>query len=359
MFERYFFSTIRGLLIVALITVCLRAQRATVPIDPIDAVLNAFRSHPVVALGEGGHGNNQGHEFLLALIRDRRFPEVVNDIVVEFGNSRYQGLIDRFENGENIAEPELQRVWQDTTQPFATFDLPIYEEFFQAVRSINQALPTKKRVHVWLGEPPIDWTVVKTREDAAKWLAFRDSHPVDVIRQEVANGRHALVLYGGMHFVRKRLEFNFQPTSSQYWTITNRLEDIPPKIRVFTVWTNTYANLEQIQPEVGSWPKPRLVVLRGTPLGAADFTFFYPFDDSRVSERDGKLVPIPKEMWRKLSMEDLFDAILYVGRPADITYAKASAQLCANQAYLTMRTSRLRLAGFTTAADRFAEQCGK
>jgi hypothetical protein len=78
-----------------------------------------------------------------------------------------------------------------------------------------------------------------------------------------------------------------------------------------------------------------------------------------VSEREGTLVPIHKEDWRKLSMEDMFDAILYLGRPADITYSKVSAQLCANQAYLTMRASRLRLAGFVTAADRFAEQCGK
>src|SRR4051812_37298087 len=161
MFERYL-SAIRGLLFVtlitaALITVCLHAQRAAVPIDPIDAVLNAFTSHRVVALGEGAHGNNQGHAFVLALIRDQRFPEVVSDIVVEFGNSRYQKLIDRFENGESVPEPELQRVWQDTTQPFATFDLPIYAEFFQAVRAINQGLPKEKRVRVWLGEPPIDW----------------------------------------------------------------------------------------------------------------------------------------------------------------------------------------------------------
>ena len=76
-----------------------------------------FSSHAVVALGEGGHGNIQGHEFSLALIKDPRFPGIVNDIVVEFGNWRYQALIDRFENGEDIAEPDLQRVWQDTTQP--------------------------------------------------------------------------------------------------------------------------------------------------------------------------------------------------------------------------------------------------
>jgi hypothetical protein len=132
-----------------------------------------------------------------------------------------------------------------------------------------------------------------------------------------------------------------------------------PRIRVFTIWTNTYADLEPLQHEVGSWPTPRLVVLRGTPIGAADFTFFYPFDDSRASEHEGTLVAIPKEKWRKRSMEDVVDAMLYVGRPADITYAGASAALCADEAYTTMRSSRLRLAGFTTAADRFAERCGE
>jgi hypothetical protein len=137
------------------------------------------------------------------------------------------------------------------------------------------------------------------------------------------------------------------------------LEDVEPKIRVFTIWTNTYANLETLQPDVSSWPKPSLVLLRGTPMGAADFTFFYPFDNSRVAQRDGKFVPIPKEEWHKLAMEDQFDAILYVGRPAEITYSKMSPELCAEKAYMAMRTSRLRLAGFTAGADGFAEQCGK
>jgi hypothetical protein len=58
-------------------------------------------------------------------------------------------------------------------------------------------------------------------------------------------------------------------------------------------------------------------------------------------------------------MEDVFDAMLYIGGTADITYAKVPAPLCADKAYLAMRTSRLRLTGFTTAADQFAEECGK
>jgi hypothetical protein len=47
-------------------------------------------SFPIVALAEGGHGNEQAHAFRLALIRDPRFPSVVNDLVGECGKARYQ-----------------------------------------------------------------------------------------------------------------------------------------------------------------------------------------------------------------------------------------------------------------------------
>jgi erythromycin esterase-like protein len=93
------------------------APRAAVPVDPIGRVLEAFQAHPVVALGEGGHGNEQTHRFRLALIRDPRFAATVNDIVVESGSARYQAVMDRFVSGENVPYDLLEHVWQDTTQP--------------------------------------------------------------------------------------------------------------------------------------------------------------------------------------------------------------------------------------------------
>lgn len=77
--------------------------RPAVPIEPIAAIIDAFRTHNVVALGEP-HGNEQGHAFRLALIRDPRFAATVNDIVVECGNARYQDLMDRFIRGEDVPD---------------------------------------------------------------------------------------------------------------------------------------------------------------------------------------------------------------------------------------------------------------
>ena len=110
------------------------------PAVGVDAVLDALRGHPVVALGDN-HGNEQVHALRLALIRDPRFQALVNDIVVEFGTARYQDVMDRFVRGEEVPYPALRRVWQDTTQPEYEWDLPIYEEFFRAVRKVNESAP--------------------------------------------------------------------------------------------------------------------------------------------------------------------------------------------------------------------------
>jgi hypothetical protein len=56
--------------------------QASKPLEPIGAIVDAFRSHRLVALGEGMHGNEQGHAFRAALVRDLRFAGTVNDIVV-------------------------------------------------------------------------------------------------------------------------------------------------------------------------------------------------------------------------------------------------------------------------------------
>src|SRR5215510_9040035 len=96
-----------------------------VPVEAFSAIFDAFKTHPIVALGEGPHGNEQGHAFRLALIRDPRFAATVNDIVVEFGSARYQELMDRFVAGADVPDDELRHVWQDTTVATPAWDRPI------------------------------------------------------------------------------------------------------------------------------------------------------------------------------------------------------------------------------------------
>ena len=166
-------------------------------------VLDAFRTHAVVALGEGGHGNEQAHRFRLALIRDPRFSAMVNDIVVESGSARYQDVMDRFVRGDNVPADVLARAWRDTTQPTDIWDLPIYEKMFRAVRVVNASLPRERQLRVLLGDPPVEWENIRTLGDLNKWAGQRDSHAAEVVRREViAKKRRALLVFGDDHLAK-------------------------------------------------------------------------------------------------------------------------------------------------------------
>ena len=338
------------------------APKAAVPLDAVSAVVDAFRSHPIVALGDGAHGNEQAHAFRLSLIRDPRFAATVDDIVVECGNARYQDVMDRFVAGDDVSDASLRNVWRNTTTPTTLWDLPIREEFFRAVRLVNASLPQERRLRILLGDPPIDWDSVHTRGDYEKWLALRDSFPADVVEREViAKKRRALVIYGDMHFQRKNLMSNYDMGDPLALGIVNLLEGRDTS--VFSIWTNTDANLDldTLQPDVASWRLPALAILRGTILGAADFTFYYPFKVPRLTIRDGKpdfSSPVPTEQWRSLRMEDQFDAVLYLGRRASLTSSRLSPSVCQDTEYIRGRLARMALAGLPQSeADRLKQIC--
>lgn len=97
-------------------------SRAAVPVDATAGILEAFRTHRLVAIG---HHDDESQAFLRSLVRDQRFSGTVDDIVVEFGSAKYQDLMDRFQRGDEVPLRELEQVWQNTTEPGSNWDGPI------------------------------------------------------------------------------------------------------------------------------------------------------------------------------------------------------------------------------------------
>jgi hypothetical protein len=306
-------------------------KRPAVPVDPTTAVLDAFRSYSIVALSEGTHGNEQGHGFRLALVRDPRFARVVNDIVVEFGNAKYQEVIDDYVRGEDVDPVSLRNIWQNTTQTTTVWDHPIYEEFFRVVRETNAASPKQYQVRVLLGDPPIDWDKIQGPQDLDEWRNWnrqRDRFPAQLMQREVlAKGRRALLIYGWGHLTRRN------------GTIVSLLEAAGTK--VFSVWTNLQdaTDLKAIEPEVASWQPPSIAYLRGTGLGGQDYTAYWPV---RLANR----APGPSTR-----MQDEFDALLYLGAPTSITSSPLAATLC-DPTYMNVRLSRLGLTPLPEAVGK-------
>jgi hypothetical protein len=189
----------------------------------IDGVLQAFDSYPVVAIGDE-HGLEQLGEFYQSLLRSPEFAQKVDALVLEYGNARYQSLIDRYVNGEDVPYAELQKVWSDAVgrQPGPTEVM--YPQLFAAVRAVNQSLPADQQLRILLGDPPIDWSTVRTREDVQQFQAQRETHFAQVVSDEVLErGLQALVIIGRTHLDRGAANHQMQAGASQQ----NQLQDVP------------------------------------------------------------------------------------------------------------------------------------
>jgi hypothetical protein len=301
-----------------------------VPTEPITTILDAFRTHAVVALGEGDHGNDQSRVFRLSLINDRRFPSIVNDIVVEGANAAYQDVVDRYVRGEDVAEDAVRGAWENSTQTQIVLLSTRSAGFAGDVRALNARLPKQRRLRVLLGDPPIDWNLIHSRDDYLNVLALRDSFPADLITHEVlAKHRRALVVYGDLHFQRRQIFSNYDMSSPIAQTIVSLLESGPAPIKVFNVYTATSADLTQLQPDVASWRLPSFAMLRGTVLGRADFTKFY----------------LTTRAAPPMRMEDQFDALMYFGPRSSITFGQPNRDRCADRPYIEAHLARMSLAG--------------
>ena len=190
-----------------------RAQRLEAPtiVPAIDGILKAFRNHALVAIGDD-HNSAQEEDFYAALVRDPRFSTEVGNFVVEFGGAAQQDTLDRYLNGQQVSYTDLRKVWTDVVGWIPTVTGLGYANFFAHVRAVNLELPPARRIHVWLGEPSIDWAKIETKDDFQPFLAQRDTHAADVIEKHILEpGKKAIVIYGGLHFynnigLRKLLE---------------------------------------------------------------------------------------------------------------------------------------------------------
>jgi hypothetical protein len=178
----------------------------------------------------------------------------------------------------------------------------------------------------------------------------------------IAKKRKALIVYGDMHFLRRMPPpMPGQPAG----TIVGLLETAG--VKVFSIWTFTGfgAELPTLQPDIATWKKPSLTLIKDTPLGTAPFTFYYP-KGSGMMMRPGPNGPIVVDLGEAIGgvMQEQFDAVLYLGPKSEITYAELPKSLCADPEYVEMRAARLsamRRPGASTTdpspADDFRRAC--
>jgi hypothetical protein len=156
----------------------------------------------------------------------------------------------------------------------------------------------------------------------------------------LAKNRRALLIYGDDHFAKKSrgLTGDERPL--------NVIGELEPTTRVYVIHSETRRDLKTVQPDVAAWPKPSFAALQGTHLGAAIYE-----PNPRLKDR---------------ATEELFDAVLYLGPPSEITMARMAPTRCRDSRYVEMRLRRLALLpgpppsappGTLGPLDRFKQEC--
>jgi hypothetical protein len=324
------------------------------PVNASEAILNAFEKYHVVALGEA-HGLQEEHDFIQSLIRNPAFADKVNDIVVECGNALYQDILDRYIAGQDVPMADVRQVWRSTTQSaVGLWNALVYEQLFTSVRDLNKNLPAGKRLRVLAGDPPIDWKKVRSRNDADPFLGQRDTHFASVVQQQVlAKNRKALLIIGTVHLFKARPRVTpgtnagqphaVPPIGKRRGNVTQLLEESNPGSVLVIAPHAGFGNLRpelaelntKLEARMAPWPKPSLVLVKDTWLGALETTALLP----PLIGPDGR----PRDPFAGLTLGDIVDAYLYLGPRDSLTRSNTSPETLKDQEYLDELTRRSQL----------------
>jgi hypothetical protein len=103
------------------------------------------------------------------------------------------------------------------------------------------------------------------------------------------------------------------------------------------------------------------MLIAGTAIGLTSYRFLYPHD-IQVRRPDNTWEKVSSDPARSPSIQDQFDAILYLGPESSITYSALPKSLCADDQYMQMRLARTRIAAGPNAdwqGTQLKEYCAK
>jgi hypothetical protein len=274
----------------------------------VNALVGAFDRVDVIALADS-HWRKVDSDLRIRLVRHPEFPNKVRSIVVEFGNSLYQPILDRYIQGDDVPLSDVEHVWRDATNGTGGNDSPVYAEFFAAVRDVNRTLPAATRLRVIAGDPPIDWSKVQTRADFHEYGdGDRRDFPVSLHGVAVKRGEKALVIYGSTHIGRPKFPlWAAAPESMASQALgTFKAVQVTSPARVLTVDTIAGPNpaYEKLEAAFQSRGRPVLASLNGTPTASLVLETGYTYMGKRVVNTS--------------PLGAAFDACVYFGNSPDV-----------------------------------------
>jgi hypothetical protein len=332
----------------------IQAQEAAEPsvVNALDGIFEAFSSYSIVAIGEQ-HGIRELGDFYQAILRDARFVDNVDAVVLEYGNALFQDVIDRYMNGENIPYEDLQRVWSDAVGKIPGGTEVMYVQLFTTLRSINANLPAEERIRVLLGDPPIDWSTVDSKEDVIPVQMQRESHFAGVVINEVLDkGLKALVITGAPHLDRSPAMPNAMPFTDNStppppvapMLIMQQIveQQYPGQTFVIVVHTGFVEDdcNGEIETRMTEWNVSTLAYVKGSWLEGITCTKFPAARMIMTNQQDNQMIGAPSEMPAPKSIIAGADAYLFVGSRDELTMSPFDPVIYLDIEYFTEMSRR-------------------
>jgi hypothetical protein len=271
----------------------------------IAGIARQFDKHPLIMIGEL-HRGTEIHAFLQQMLRDPAFICRADDIVVEFGNSRLQSLADTYASGGNVSETQLQSLWRETAVPL-TWNSPVYEQFYETVRDINQQHLCTHSIRILLADPPLDWSKIKTAKDYEPFTD-RDGSYADVVEREVLSRHHRALLVAGELHAMKQIPKSLQSDPGEL-SVAQIIERRHPGA-LFSIVSVPLPNAAKA---LDMGPPPSFRVVQGSKLEHASYQMAdYDSTVTRVSVNGKQVWKLsPDKHWPP--MGKVVDGLLYLG----------------------------------------------
>ncbi len=261
-----------------------------------DAIMQAFAKHNFVAIGDY-HWNDAFVRYATELVVKPEFSQQVNHVVVEFGNAKYQSVLDDYLSGGEVSEDQLNEVLRGALY-FMAWMPDVYRDFFKAIKQRNQELPEGEKIRVHLAEASFDWDTVQDVKVWKQAASTKTDHFYQITSERIKNNEKALLIFGAFHLVNAPQEYVEKSTASD-WPLATRLAQSFPG-SIYSIWPMTDPEVVNTFSKVEA---PAILDVRQDPLQELRLIDFLPKARYKLAEMDKMGAPVG----------ELFDAFLYLG----------------------------------------------
>ena len=290
-------------------------------------IFTKLEEHQVVAIGDA-HFYPEVMGFITGLVTQPEFSQQVRHIVVEFGNSQHQALLDSYLMGGEVSDQEIKQVWQDALY-FTAWTPKVYGDFFKHIRDYNSQQDSDQKITITLAEAAFDWQQLYSGQAWQQLAKNKVSGYVNRIRSRSAKDEKALMVFGAFHTLSLSDEIATNLAVSRR-PLVSQLEEYG--YDVYAIWP-------LIQPTLMAELSSQDAIIPG----------FIDMQESMIGERvfvedfakaKGALQAMQAPNSRT---KQLFDGLLYLGN-IQADYALDESVLN-DQAFIDKATERVRMIG--------------